>query len=1160
MKRFSLLLLTLAALASVQLNGQLLFNEVMAVNDNGQINPVTGVPGDWIEIYNGTGYAVDLSAYYLTDKRSDTLRWQFPAGTILNPGKYQLVWADGTNDNSDGCHTSFKLDASGETLYLNHNSGELFDSIRFPRMHVDISYGISQDGSRVYFSIPTPGEVNNSGSGFLYSAGVNIEPPAAIYSHSVQVTMDGEAAGTIRYTLDGREPDLSDPVYAGPLNVSQNSVIRARLWQEGFEGGATATTSYIISTGYTMPVFSISTDPLNFWDDEIGIYVEGTNGIPGRCMDIPVNWNQDWERPLSIEYFNLDGERMLQQDVGTKMHGGCSRTAPMKSLGLYARGRYGSSIMKQDFFTDKAEIDRYKGLILRNSGNDNQYTMFRDAMIQSVVWPKMDVDFQAYETVRVFMNGEFFGIHNLREKVNEHWITSNYGIDAEDIDFIKNRSEVFAGSIDEFDTLQSYLAAYSLAEQDKYDWVADRVDIDSYTDYLITHLFFANRDWPGNNQKCWRENTPGGKWRWILFDLDFTMGIYNFNPALDMFSFSTADDSDNWPNPRWSTLIIRRLLENDGFREQFIQKYLVYLNTTLNTERVHAKIDSFYYNIQDVLPEQMARWNRPWSLESWNEHCDLLRTFANDRPTHVRNNMRNFFNLGRDISLEVEATDGTCAVRLNDVRIAQEGMRGYYMAGTALDLTCSVQAGYKFSHWEVLTGDESVLTLIPELSTWKYNDTGIDPGSTWKDTAFDDSTWPEGAGELGYGDGGENTVLDYGGNDQEKHMAYYFRKNFDIEIPEQYTGLTLRVMRDDGVVVYLNGEEVLRNNMPAGDILPTTPALGYVGYENESTYFEFSLDPEYLIAGTNILAVEVHQSSVTSSDLSFDLELMARKLNGNEILTFEQKNLRLTPESDISIKAVTEVYHANLDVELYINEFMASNQEAHTDPTGASSDWFEIYNAGSEDVDLAGLFLTDNSNLPVKWQIPYGSPEETTVGASNYVIFYADESTDNGPMHTNFKLSASGEFLGLSTQSESKLYWLDSLHFNTQATNISEGRYPDGSDSWMAMETYTPGASNEVTISQLEEEMEQVLQLDIFPNPVAERLNIRLTCSNASEAQAFAAIYDLTGKICLETAIDGWSNGYTGGINVSALPSGIYLLVVEHGMERISRKIIKSDR
>ena len=225
----NLSLLCILMLVAGPLQAQLLFSEVMAVNTSGAFNPVIEEPGDWIEIYNGTPYTVDLSDYYLSDDVDDPLKWRFPDQTYIIPGTYHLVWADGTNDTIDGSHTNFKLAVTGESLFIHKSTGELYDSLSFPRMYENISFGSSQDGSMVYFGVPTPGERNDSGSGFLVAGGVTFDPPAALYSSSIQVSLIPEHPGTIRYSLNGSPPDLSDPIYSSPFMVAENTVVRTSL-------------------------------------------------------------------------------------------------------------------------------------------------------------------------------------------------------------------------------------------------------------------------------------------------------------------------------------------------------------------------------------------------------------------------------------------------------------------------------------------------------------------------------------------------------------------------------------------------------------------------------------------------------------------------------------------------------------------------------------------------------------------------------------------------------------------------------------------------------------------------------------------------------------------------------------------------------------------
>jgi hypothetical protein len=798
----------------------------------------------------------------------------------------------------------------------------------------------------------------------------------------VFITSDSPG-GTIRYTTDGSPPGLEDSIYTKAILVQENTVLRANLWTDGFEPGAISTASYILNEPFTLPVVSVSSDPYNLWDDMDGIYVEGSNGQTGRCMDIPVNWNMDWERPLSFEYFDLSGERKIQIDGGTKIHGGCSRTNPMKSLAFFARSKYGNNRIEYPFFSQK-EHDSFKGLILRNSGNDFQYTLLRDAMIQAVVCPVMDLDEQAYEPVQVFLNGEYWGIHNLREKVNEYWVESNYDIPVENLDFIKNWGEVFAGNRDGLDSLNAFLWENELVSDANFQQVASWVDLESYTDYLMTQLFFANRDWPGNNQKYWRDRVKGSKWRFILFDLDFTMGIYDFDPSIDMLSFATLPDGEEWPNPAWATLLIRRLLENEGYKDQFVKKYLVHLNTTFEPMRVNHTIDSFYYRLYDIFPAHIERWSRPESMEDWTFFVDGLRLFADERPAYVRQNMRNFFSLGEEVPLAIEAPEHG-QVWVNGVRLPANGMQGSYVKDLDLDLVYLPEPGFVLKAWELINK---------------------------------------------------------------------------------------------------NGADTLALNDPAISVML-----------EDSTY----------------------------------------------------------------IRALFEEAEIDPGIQLYINEFMASNQNAHPDDFGEYDDWIELYNAGEEEVDIAGLYLTDDLDRPDRYRIPDGYAGLTTIGPRDHLVLYADKDSLQGPLHLNFKLSSQGESIGLSAKSGDRFLWLDSIRFGPQWPNASFGRFPDGQDQWVAMSPLTPKDNNQVDVTSVEKAT--LLQWSVFPNPTSDWLHVSLNMDQHPNASPVVlSLWDLTGRRLKEHSIRPGAGTNKLRFDLSDMTPGVYLLVVETDQGRLSKKILKTAR
>ncbi len=1157
MRIFLFILLLTIVRPGLEVLGQLQINELLADNVFGAVNPVTGQPNDWIEIYNSASSEVNLIGYFLSDDPKNPTKWKLPSNIQIPGFGYLLIFADGTDQIGENLHANFKLDATGEYVLLYSAVDGMVDSVAFPRMYTNDSYGRLENGTMAFFDKPTPGEANNETSSYQVAGSVQFDPPGGIYPDGIHVTLAGEPGSTIRYTTDGSEPEYSDLVYSGDIYVLTDQVIRARAWVSGKEPGDVATSTYIVHDPYPLPVVSLSTDPMNLWDDYIGIHVIGKNGISGYCSNGALrNWNQPWERPMSMEYFDREGNLQLQMNGGMKIHGGCSRQASLKSFGLFARSQYGSTSMEYPFFREK-DVDEFKGLILRNAGNDNQYTFIRDAVIQATVSPVMDIDFQAYEPVQTYLNGEYWGILNLREKVNEHWVTSNYGIPAENLDFLKNFYEVFAGSTDHWLELMDYLYEHSLAHERDYGFVASRIDINSYIDYLITQLFFANRDWPGNNQKYWRDRVNESKWRFIMFDMEFAMGLYDFDPGIDMFEFSTLEGGNSWPNPDYSTLLIRRLMENEGFREEFVKRYTMYLNTTLSSENVIGVIDSLYTNIYSEMPGHIDRWRIISSMGAWDARVEEIREFARQRPGHVWNNMRNFFSMGEMVDLHIDSPGNTGEILANGVVVPLEGLDGSYLAGLDMQLNFQAAPGYKLKHWEITSSQSTSSVLLPRNSNWHYDDSGIYPGDTWKDSGYDDSAWPEGPGELGYGDGDESTLLSYGSDDQNKHITSYFRSSLEIEDIALYDSYTARLMRDDGAVVYINGVEAFRVNMPEGTVLPETVAENFAGGNDEFTYFEYEVDKNLFQQGTNVFAVEIHQSSPTSSDISFDLELSALSVSGEGTQVMEGNPLKFSSGSGISIRPVTET--VVLDLDLRINEIMASNQGAYLDEHGNDGDWIEVYNAGASDVDLAGLYFTDSLEVPSKWRIPSGFPDITTVKASDFLVFFADGNPLLGPKHLDFRLNSAGEDVGLSYMSGTHSVWIDTIPYITQFTNISMGRYPDGADNIVSMDFYTPGYSNvNTSVSTIPQ---QVFEISLFPNPVADMLNIAVrTVGGMAPDEIAVHLIDLTGRMIMERRIQGWGGQFNESMDVSLLSAGIYVMVVETESGTHSVKFVKAAR
>jgi len=1150
LKRILIPVLLLFTLSS--LRAQVIINELMAYNKSTLTNPVGGGYTDWIEIRNTGTVNVDLTGWSLSDEADDLRKWVFPNGTILSAGRVSLIWADDQEDSKTGLHASFKLSIAGETVYLTGKEGYIVDSLSFSRQFADVSYGPDNNGIPAYFPFPTPGNQNNYTSTYRRAAGIHFDPVPGIYQSAQMINLSWhDVNAVIRYTLDGTEPDENSIIYTHQILVNKNTVIRTRIWADGYLPGWTETATYIISPPLSLPVFSLVTDPVNLWDDVTGIYVEGTNGVTGYCSDTPKNYNQDWERPVSMEYFGRSAERILQIDGGIKIHGGCSRGFNMKSLVFFARSEYGANEINYKFFEEK-DLDWFKSLIFRNSGNDFQYTMFRDGSIQAIAKGDMHVAGQAFQPSIVFLNGEYWGIHNLRERINENYISSNYNIPENDMDLLKSNWGVLAGDRIEYNKLLSYLDNHSLAVPANYQYVAGRIDIDEYINYLIAETYYANTDWPGNNQKYWRQRSTNGKWHWAIYDVDFSMGIYDFNPAIDMFTFVTEENGPDWPNPPWSTFLPRKLLESEEFRNKFISQYMMRLNTTFQPEHVIGVIDSLQDKIREAFPAHIARWGEPWSMEQWEANVEQLRNFARLRPDYVWESMCRFFSLGSVININVSA-DNNGLVMMNGYALPSGEFDGKTATGVPLDLEAYPSPGCRFTGWDVTTIDTKKATIVPKQSNWKYYDKGNYPGNWWTVVDFDDSSWPAGSGELGYGDGNEQTVLDFGPDENNKYMTYYFRKEVYGSSSIHCDNCNLNLLCDDGAVIYVNGYEILRVNLPEGQITYESPASNYVGGDQEFTYIAYHPEPFILQQGINIIAVEIHQSSGSSSDISFDMDLLNTDVTVGDTVHYSGSPLSLVPQTDLKIKAVFDT--TTLLPDLLINEFMASNQSAYEDDYGESADWIEIFNAGRENVNIGGYYLTDDLGEPLKWQIPEGYTAVTTIPAGGFLVLFADEDTIQGPLHLDFRLDGHGESIGLSAIIKNVFHWIDTVTYNAQAIDHSCGRYPDGAQGWYPMDPFTPGTNNAVTAVPVV--AEKAFSVDVYPNPAGDFAYLDINGLPAgTENRVDINLYDLTGRLLLSHNLQSTSGRIEGTLDLSGIPGGMYFLRVTAGTYQQSLRLV----
>ena len=481
------------------------------------------------------------------------------------------------------------------------------------------------------------------------------------------------------------------------------------------------------------------TDSVHLFGYEKGIYIPGKiydeNGFGDGYWGDHANYferGREWERPASFELIDESGEIAHTQDIGIRIHGGGSRAVPLKSLRLYARNEYGASRFNQRIFP-QLPYEEYNRLILRNSGQDFMVlpTMYHDIFIHELV-NALDFDTMGYRSAIVFINGEYWGIMNLRERYDEDYIARTYDVDEDNIDYLENNLVVKHGSDQHYQQMLSYIESDDLAKEKHYQEIKTRMDVGNYIDYIIAKTFVANDDWPGNNVDYWRlrterylEDEPAGKdgrWRWMFYDAD-----YSFGDNLEHYEankIALVTERPPIPNPPWSTFLFRSLLENERFQTRFMNRYADLLNTTFHPDQILPLLNSFEESIGMVIEEHIDRWGHPRSRSYWDFNVSRLEEFARFRREYSYKHLMDHFGIQDTIQVTLQVSSpAEGKVQINslviDDSLSQKTKNGdaylwsgTYFGNTPITLKAIPEAGYAFSHWEGVPEDRAQDSVI----------------------------------------------------------------------------------------------------------------------------------------------------------------------------------------------------------------------------------------------------------------------------------------------------------------------------------------------------------------------------------------------------------------------------------------------------------------
>jgi hypothetical protein len=599
-------------------------------------------------------------------------------------------------------HAGFRLSGDGEYLGLFDPQGNLSDEITYSIQAGDVSYGRNAANASqwLYFGEPTPGAPNSPyGSATMETPGVPVfSLPEGFYASPQMLHLGTQEPGAvIRFTFDGTTPGGGSAVFADSFPLNLNLTIKARLYVPGKMPGKVVTKSYFINEDNQLPVIAISSNTANLYGFDFGIL---QNAVKDR------------EVPATIEYFEPGtGERAFIAGVGLRVFGTSIFNLPQRPISVRFKEKYGDEILKYPLFEGKP-VPRYSAFLLRNGGNDYNTAYFRDGLGVQLVKDKMNIDYQDYKPCVVFINGEYNGIYELRERLDEQYIGSNHEINADNLDYLEDSLNVVAGDRYTFQELMDFVRQSDLADSINFAKAAAQTDLDEATNYLILRAFIGYQIADLNN-RYWRNRDTGSKWRWIAADLEHAFGQLGGDAVDENTIAKLAGLAGDLPE--WSTLLFKRFLQNPGFRDEFIQRSAAYLNTIFQPAATLATVDSLKNLLQAQMPRHIGRWHSPPSMQAWQGNIGLVKTFLENRPAHYRRHLTELFGK-QDSALVSMQIVGHGKVVLSGVAFS-ENMNGHFFKNAQISLRAVPDPGHRFVAWLGLSGAGEHTRLTPAGDT-----------------------------------------------------------------------------------------------------------------------------------------------------------------------------------------------------------------------------------------------------------------------------------------------------------------------------------------------------------------------------------------------------------------------------------------------------------
>ena len=612
-----LCLFTVSACADV------IISEVMASNGTYE----NGESYDWIELQNTGKKTVDLSGWFLSDSGKDPLKWSFPAGTKLKAGGFLTVFCTGEENHAIGSgnvfYSGFAISSSGEKIVLTDPDGSEVGRVELPQQYGCISYGRAAGGEEYgYFENVTRGKKNESKVYQSRAKTPELTGGTGFFRTEALVTAECPEGCVLRYTVDGETPTAKSKVFPEKgLKVKKTTVIRIRAFRDGAVPSVTVSGTCFIDDEPKTAVVSLISDDRYLFSSKTGILVKGSGSTP--------NYSKGWEYPVNIEYYDAEGNCGINQMGTFTCSGHSARVNSQKSIALYARKAYGSDTFAFNPFPTR-DYTGYKSLLLRAANSDTYATRLRDVVASSLA-EGQGILYQDHEVIQVYINGKYWGHYNLREKINKYFIAQYEGVtDEQEIDAIdilaRTGTDQFLQNGDNTDWLElcDFCKKKDLNDPENLRYVEERLDIDNMYTHAAFEILLGNVDF--TNVRVYR--VPGGKWRYLLFDVEACWRNLDPTPIEYYIKSLNAKIQGFRHEP------LNALLKVPEMKARFLTRVAEIMEQCFQWPYMESKFDRVTEKLDPILDRHIARWKN-MSRTNWNKNMSAIKYYARVRPKKV---------------------------------------------------------------------------------------------------------------------------------------------------------------------------------------------------------------------------------------------------------------------------------------------------------------------------------------------------------------------------------------------------------------------------------------------------------------------------------------------------------------------------------------------